>query len=101
MDTIRWIVVCVVLLPAAVYTTFNFGLAVRNLIFYADRGPSWIPLVGFLAAIVGLLAVPKNDSTVSGVAVFAFATFILFDVSYIAVGVFNAVRSRLTGRPPS
>ena len=101
MDTIRWIIVFVVVLPAAVFTFVNFCLAVRRVIYFTDSGPSWIPLFGSLAALIGLIAVPKTGSTPARSFLIAFCVFLVFDGSYGMSDIVNKVRAWRTGRRPS
>jgi hypothetical protein len=101
MDTLRWIIVCVVAVPAAVVTFLNFCLAVRRIVYFTNSGPSWLPLIGSLAAVVGLIAVPKTDSVFKLPVILAFCLFLIFDGSYGIADIINNLRARFTGRRPS
>ncbi|TWU35836.1 hypothetical protein Q31b_52710 [Novipirellula aureliae] len=101
METTRWIATFIALAIAAVSTGANFFLACRKLILFTSSGPSYIPVVGFTAALLGLLLVPKTQATLSAIAVTAGCVFLCFDISPHCADVINSVRARLTGRKPS
>jgi len=101
METIRWIAAFIFLAIATVYTGFNFFLACRKLVLFTSSGPSYIPVVGFAAALLGLLLVPKTQTTVSSIAVVAGGVFLCFDFSPHCADVINLMRTKLTGRKPS
>ena len=101
METLRWTIALLVMVPAAICTVMNFGLACRNLIFYTSRGPSPIPLIGFVCAVVGLLVLPKSTSPASRAAMIAFVAFLAFEASHPIVYALNRLRAVLTGTRPS
>lgn len=101
METLRWITAFIFLAIAAIYTGFNLFLACRKLWLFTFSGPSNIPVVGFVTALLGMLAVPKNETTLSTLAVGAGCAFLCFDFSPHFVDLLNLIREKLTGRRPS
>ncbi len=101
MDTIRWILVCVVAIPALTCTIADFCIAVRRVWFFTNSGVSWIPVIGTVAALLGLLLIPKSDTWLSRSAMIAFFVFLCFDASYVLAGIVNGARTAITGKRPS
>ena len=101
MDTIRWILVCVVALPAFACTFANFCIGIRRVLLFTNSGVSWVPVIGTVAAIVGVLLVPKSGTLLSRSAMIAFFVFLCFDGVYVLSGVVNHLRTSITGKHPS
>ena len=101
MDAIRWTLVCIIAFPALIYTFANFCIAVRRVWLYTNSGPSWIPVVGTVAALAGILLVPKSRTLLSHGAMISFFVCLCFDGSIILADVVNWIRATITGTQPS
>ena len=101
MEIVRWTIAGLVAIPTFVIVLCNFGIGCRNLIYFTDRSPSPIPVLGTVGAIVGLLAIPRSGSTFSQTALIVFAVLLVLDVFvYLASGA-NRLRAIVTGRNPT
>jgi len=101
METARWIIAGLVAVPTFVIALCNFGIGCRNLIFFTDRSPSPIPVLGTLGAIVGFLVIPRSGSTFSRFALIVFAVLLVLDLFVYLAGGANRLRAIVTGRNPT
>jgi len=101
METARWIIAGLVAIPTLVIALCNFGIGCRNLIYFTHRSPSPIPVLGSLGAIIGLLTIPPNGSTISQIALIVFAVLLILDLFVYLVSGANRVRAIVTGRNPT
>jgi hypothetical protein len=101
MDNLRWGLVAIILVPTTLLALVNAGIACRNIIFFTERSPSPIPVIGTIGCVLGLVLVPRSESVLSTGILAAFVLLAILDSSWGLASGLNRLRSIITGKHPS